>query len=219
MKAADLFCGAGGAAAGLHQAGFEVTGWDIKQGLAYPYDRHIGNALDADLSGFDFVWASPPCQEHSKLRHLHPDKEYECFIERTRDKLTKWGGAWIMENVPRSPLRDTVQLCGSSFGLQVRRHRIFESNIPLIGSVCDHKSQKARGRTIDVSGTGGPRKNNKPGCKDGGRNMPRNLKEGQDAMGIDWMVRSELAQAIPPAYSYYLAMQVIEQMNKNASKK
>jgi DNA (cytosine-5)-methyltransferase 1 len=91
FRCADLFSGAGGAAVGLHRAGFEVVGWDIKQGLSYPFERHIGNALDADLRGFDFVWASPPCQAHSALRHCRRQKrEYECFIERSREKLIAW---------------------------------------------------------------------------------------------------------------------------------
>lgn len=200
---------------GLYQAGFQPVGWDVKQGLCYPFERHIADAMDADLEGFDFVWASPPCQEHCALRHLHPDKEYECFIDRTREKLIKWGGPYIIENVPGAPLRDPIQLCGSSFGLRVRRHRIFESNLDLTGSICDHKSQ---GRVIDVSGNGGPRRNSKPGDHDGSRNKPRNLKEAQNAMDINWMVRSELAQAIPPAYSQFLAKQVMQYLLNNTEK-
>lgn len=34
----DLFCGAGGAAAGYHLAGFEVTGIDCKYQPNYPFD-------------------------------------------------------------------------------------------------------------------------------------------------------------------------------------
>jgi len=205
-RAADLFCGAGGAAMGLVKAGFEVVGWDIRQGLAYPWERHIADALDACLDGFDFVWASPPCQAHSYLRHLWPDKHYECYIERTRDKLMKWGGPWIIENTPRAPLIKPIQLCGSAFGLKVRRHRIFESNLNLVGTRCDHKSQ---GRPIDVSGTGGRRINRRPDDHGGNTNKPRNLEEAHDAIGISWMVREELAQAIPPAYSEYLGRQII----------
>ena len=191
---------------GLHRAGFEVVGWDVKMGLSYPFERHIGNALDADLSGFDFVWASPPCQAHSALRHLYPEKDYECFIERTRDKLVEWGGPYIIENVPGAPLLNPVQLCGSAFGLKVRRHRIFESNILLFGVDCRHAEQ---GRPIDVSGTGGRRINRRPNDHGGNINKPRNVFEAQDAIGIDWMCRVEIAQAIPPAYSEYLGRQVL----------
>lgn len=117
-RACDLFCGAGGAAVGLHRAGFDVEGWDIKPQKHYPYKFHLGNALDADLSGFDFVWASPPCQEHTALR-ARVGKHYECFIERTRAKLDAWGGPYILENVVGAPLRVDVMLCAVMFGLPV----------------------------------------------------------------------------------------------------
>lgn len=204
-RCADLFCGAGGAAMGIHRAGFEVVGWDIQSGLSYPFERHIGDALDADLSGFDFAWASPPCQAHCALRHLYPEKDYECFIERTRAKLIAWGGPYIIENVVGAPLIAPVQLCGSSFALRVRRHRIFESNLPLIGKPCDHKTQ---GRPIDVSGTGGRRVNRRENDHGGNTNKPRTLQEARDAIGINWMVRREIAQAIPPAFSEHLCLQI-----------
>jgi DNA (cytosine-5)-methyltransferase 1 len=191
---------------GLYRAGFDVEGWDIKQGVSYPFARHIGDALNADLSSFDFVWASPPCQAHSALRHLYPEKDYECFIDRTRDKLKAWGGLYIIENVPGAPLINPVQLCGSAFGLRVRRHRLFESNAEIVGVECDHAAQ---GRPIDVSGTGGRRINRRVNDHGGNTNKPRNIQEAQDAMGINWMCREELAQAIPPAYSEFLARQIL----------
>lgn len=187
LRAADLFCGAGGAAMGLHRAGFEVVGWDRKVGLAYPFQRHICDALSANLSGFDFVWASPPCQKHCAFAHLHK-KEYECFISPVREKLKAWGGPYIIENVPGAPLLNPVQLCGSWFGLRVRRHRMFESNIALRGVDCRHRRKDDHG---------------------GNCHKPHNIKEAQDAIGIDWMNRAEIAQAIPPAYSEFLGKQVL----------
>lgn len=192
---------------GMHRAGFDVEGWDIKHSLSYPFTRHIGDAMDADLSGFDFVWASPPCQAHSALRHLYPQKEYECYIARVREKLKTWGGPYIIENVPGAPLINPVQLCGSSFGLKVRRHRLFESSFPLVGLNCDHKAQ---GRPIDVSGNGGRRINRRPNDHGGNTNKPRNIQEAQDAIGINWMCRQEISQAIPPAFSEFLCRQVLK---------
>ena len=215
MRCADLFCGAGGAAMGLHRAGFAVTGWDIRPQTRYPFDFQLGDALDADLSGFDFVWASPPCQAHSALRHLHPAKEYECYIERTREKLKAWGGPYIIENVPGAPLVNPVKLCGSTFGLRVRRHRLFESNVPLVVPPCNHAVQ---GRPIDVSGTGGRRINRRENDHGGNTNKPRNLNEAQQAIGIEWMCRAEIAQAIPPAYSEFLGRQVMSVLLREAVK-
>jgi len=205
-RAADLFCCAGGAAMGLYRAGFHVVGWDRRTGLAYPFERHIGDAIDANLDGFDFVWASPPCQKHCAFAHLH-QKDYECFIDPVRQKLKAWGGPYIIENVPGAPLFDTIQLCGSAFGLKVRRHRIFESNIPLVGVECRHKEQ---GTPMDVSGSGGNRINRRRDDHGGNCHKPRNIKEAQDAIGINWMNREEIAQAIPPAYSEYLGKQILK---------
>lgn len=204
-RACDLYCCAGGAGMGLHRAGFDVEGWDVKTGLNYPFKRHIGDALDADLSGFDFVWASPPCQAHTTLKHV-TGKEYECYIERTREKLKAWGGLYIIENVVGAPLQNPVMLCGSSFGLRVRRHRIFESNVLLIAPECNHAAQPD---PIDVSGTGSfqhsPRKK-----KTGGRGRkPKGLEEAREIMDMPWATRKEIAQAIPPAYAEYLARQIM----------
>ena len=205
-KCIDLFCGAGGAAMGLHLAGFEVFGWDIQPNLSYPFDRHVGNALDADLNDFDFAWASPPCQAHSALRH-RTGKQYADFISATRDKLAGWGGPYIIENVPGAPLRNPIRLCGSAFGLQVRRHRLFESNMALFGSTCNHTSQP---KPIDVSGTGGPMKAPRKKPNGGRSRKPKNLAEARKIMGMPWASRREISQAIPPTYAEYLGRQVLE---------
>ena len=107
---------------GLHRAGYDVTGIDIIDQPNYPFTFHMGDALEADLQGYDFAWASPPCQAHTSLKHL-TGKEYECYIERIRAKLKAWGGPYIIENVVGAPLINPVMLCGSSLGLRVRRHR------------------------------------------------------------------------------------------------
>lgn len=209
LRLLDLFCGAGGSAMGYHRAGFEVVGVDIKPQKHYPFEFHQADAMTYPLEGFDVIHASPPCQAHSALRHLRPEKSYECFIERTRERLMLWGGPWIIENVPAAPLRNPITLCGSSFGLRVRRHRLFESNVFLKSLPCNHKGQ---GRPTDVSGTGGRRINRKPNDHGGNTNKPRNIEEASMAMGIDWMTRYELSQAIPPAYCEFIGRQLMEQL-------
>ena len=204
LSALDLFCCAGGAGMGLHQAGFDVTGVDIVERPNYPFKFILGDALEADLSGFDFVWASPPCQAHTTLKH-RTGKEYECFITRTREKLKAWGGPYIIENVMGSPLVNPIMLCGSSFGLGVRRHRLFESNIFLWGMECRHDLQH---EPLDITGTGSRRKGERLDGKGGNSRKPRNLQEARDAMEMPWATRKEISQAIPPAFSRYLGEQV-----------
>src|SRR5690349_21349641 len=118
----DLFCGAGGAAKGYADAGFEVVGVDHVDQPNYPYEFHKGDAL---LMGawllhngdFDAVHASPPCQAYTTLRTLQGGKEYPDLIAPTRDLLQKSGLPYVIENVVGAPLVNPVQLCGSSFGL------------------------------------------------------------------------------------------------------
>jgi DNA (cytosine-5)-methyltransferase 1 len=152
----DLFCGAGGCSAGYAAAGFEVVGVDNEPHPDYPFEFRLGDALEvledrAYLDGFDVVHASPPCQAYSKLAALH-DEEHPELVEPVRDLLEAWGGRYVIENVVGAPLRGALMLCGSEFGLgavcvdgrrrQLRRHRLFESNVWLMGAGgCQHRGE------------------------------------------------------------------------------
>lgn len=205
LTALDLCCGSGGASVGLHRAGFNVVGVDIAPQSRYPFPCILANALDIDFHGFDLIWASPPCQAHSPLRFV-TGIEYEDFIEPIRKKLTANGKPYIIENVPGAPLRNPVMLCGTQFGLRVFRHRIFESNLPLTPpahhphpyTIGSHRGSN-RGEFITVTG------NN------------FQVRQAKEAMGIAWMHADGLAQAIPPAYSEYLARQVIHLKLSNST--
>lgn len=192
---------------GLHRAGFDVTGVDIAPQPRYPFEFILADALEADLSGYDFVWASPPCQRYtraqnsSKNAEAHPD-----LVGPMRERLEAWGGLWIMENVVGAPLRNPAVLCGLALGLQVKRHRLFESNVLLLTPSCPSHDQdyyvvfghECRNRVrmgADPKGTRSGRRNN--------------IEVGKRAMGIDWMNRAELSEAIPPAYSEFLGRQII----------
>jgi len=208
MKLLDLYCGVGGASAGYYKAGFDVTGIDLKHGRRYPYKYIKGDVLlylqDLDfLRSFDIIHASPPCQTHSITQHLRNAQGKSTskldLIPQTRAALIASGKPYVIENVPGSPLINPIQLCGSSFGLQVRRHRLFESNMKLTGSVCDHKAQ---GRPIGVYGSLNDQ------IPKGGKTATT-IDEGRDAMGMPWAIWTELVEAIPPAYSEYIGKQII----------
>lgn len=199
----DLFCGAGGATVGYQRAGFEVWGVDILPQPNYPGSDFIcGDAIEWGrlLAGsFDVVHASPPCQDFTTLRALQRGRRYPRLIDDVREMLVGVGVPYIIENVVGSQLCNPILLCGSSFGLGVRRHRLFEmSHMPVSWPQCEHDQQL---EPIDVTGVGGP----------GGRHRkPKNLAHAREAMGIDWMTRKELSQAIPPAYTEWIGRQLME---------
>lgn len=209
----DLFCGAGGAAMGYHRAGFTVFGVDINPQRNFSFAFYQGDAVEylrEHGHKFDAIHASPPCQAHTSLKSMNPTKTYACFIEPIRKLLVELKKPYIIENVRGAPLFFPVMLCGSSFGIKVRRHRLFESNIALETLACDHESQ---GQPIDVSGTGGRRLGERLDGKGGNSNKPLNLEEARAAMGIDWMTRKELSQAIPPAYCEFIGKQLISHLH------
>jgi DNA (cytosine-5)-methyltransferase 1 len=208
MKLLDLYCGVGGASAGYYKAGFDVTGIDLKHGRRYPYKYIKGDVLlylqDLDfLRSFDIIHASPPCQTHSITQHLRNAQGKSTskldLIPQTRAALIASGKPYVIENVPGSPLINPIQLCGSSFGLRVRRHRLFESNMKLTGSTCNHKGQ---GRPVGVYGSLNDQ------IPKGGKTATT-IDEGRDAMGMPWAIWTELVEAIPPAYSEYIGKQII----------
>lgn len=210
-KAADLFCGAGGAAMGLYRAGFDVDGWDITPQKNYPFTFHHGNALDVDVSDYDFVWASPPCQAytiagHNQRRH---GKIYQDLMAEVRAKLTQTKVLWVIENVSGAPMRCDVMLCGSMFGLNIVRHRIFETNYPdlILTSKCQHPRMP-----VTVCGSGTPTWARKALIKSGRKSGQFTSREKRDAMGIEWTTREELSQAVPPAYSEFLGRLMIARL-------
>jgi DNA (cytosine-5)-methyltransferase 1 len=202
-RALDLFCCAGGATKGLQMAGFHVTGVDIRPQPRYCGDAfHQADALTFPLDGFDFIWASPPCQRYSLGSLRWDPSKFPDLIEPMRQRMATCGAVGSIENVTRAPLRRDLMLCGTMFGLKVVRHRAFEC-FGFRPHQPDHKCAP-RGCTkrkeyVTVAGHGGFGSNALPVWK--------------RAMDIDWMSKAELAEAIPPAYSEFIgrqAMQILE---------
>ena len=192
----DLFCGAGGAAAGYRRAGFEVVGVDIEPQPNYPFEFHRADALTFPLDGFDAVHASPTCQRKARVtawrgrREDHPNT-----LTPTLDRLRTAGVPYVVENVPEAAdeLRPDFVLCGTQFGLAVRRHRIFErghwDGFDLLPPcMCwrnrsllpfEHKGERAFA----------------------------------DALGCDWMTNREGRQAIPPTYTEFIGRQLLAHLS------
>jgi DNA (cytosine-5)-methyltransferase 1 len=208
-RALDLFCCAGGAGMGLHRAGFEVVGVDIQAQQNYPFEFHQADALEYPLAGFDFIWASPPCQDYSALKGLAGERRPR-LIRQVRSRFVAAGVPWAIENVVGSELHGPITLCGSMFGLGVWRHRQFEMSCPpLFTPQCQHALCP---KPVDVTGTGGEFTGIRKKIGGGVSRKPRNLAHAREVMGIDWMNRRELSQAIPPAFAEFVGQEAMKQI-------
>jgi DNA (cytosine-5)-methyltransferase 1 len=197
-KLLDLFCGAGGAGMGYHLAGLDVVGVDINPQPDYPFKFHQDDAVEFVKNYghmFDVIHASPPCQKWSKMSNCRPGlaDEYPALIEPTREALTNLGIPWVIENVEGSPLKDPIMLCGQMFGRELYRHRLFESSFYLPQpDHPEHVIPASRaghwgpGTIMSVAGHVAP------------------VRRAREVMGIDWMTRDELGEAIPPAYTRFV---------------
>lgn len=243
----DLFCGAGGAAMGYHRAGFDVVGVDVNPQPHFPFEFHQADALEFQIAGFDAIHASPPCQAFTTaisdpaVRARHPN-----LLPQVKARLVASGLPFVIENVPRAPLdrSRSIQLCGTFFGLRVFRHRLFELSFPLplvprcahgplrVGLEMESVVGKGHGsncysrrmmtvagntcspvRMVCVAGNG----TQSSTMRHGAPYRYESLESWRDAMGIDWMSRRELTQAIPPAYTEWIGGHLLTAINEKAS--
>ena len=197
----DLYSGAGGAAAGYHRAGFDVVGVDNVHQPRYPFAFVQADALEylaAHGGEYDAIHASPPCQRYAPVTRWrgaaanHPD-----LLPETLRQICAAGRSWVVENVPGSPLRPDFTLCGSMFGLRVRRHRLFcTSWTPgALLPPCEH-------RLSDY-------------CFDhGGKQTETTYR---DAMGCEWMTVAESRNALPPAYCEWIGRQLLAALERTVT--
>lgn len=208
----DLFSGAGGAGMGYHRAGFEVVGVDIAEQPRYPFEFVRADALEyVQCHGheFDAIHASPPCQGYSAMSNCRPGlaDRYSRLVDDTRRRLENTKSHWVIENVVGAPLANSsdlfgdhgVLLCGQMFGLELYRHRVFETSFPVSqprhpmhvvpASKAGHWKP---GTIISVCGNCAP------------------IAVAREVMEIEWMRRDELGEAIPPAYTEFIGRQLLE---------
>jgi DNA (cytosine-5)-methyltransferase 1 len=212
MKLLDTYCGAGGAGVGYHKAGFDVVGVDINPQSNYPFEFHQGDAVQYILDHgheFDAIHASPPCQAFCRTSFLHgnPAERHPDLIPATRAALKAAGVPYVIENVPDAPLLDPVMLCGTMFAeLKVYRHRMFECGgfTFTAPGKCNHahKMGKTKGEYHSLD------KSEYITCA--GHNFE--AKSGRIAMQMDWATRDEIAQAVPPAYTWHIGRALIHHL-------
>lgn len=188
----DLGCGPGGCTAGYQDAGFYVVGVDLHPQPYYCGDEfHQADMLTYPLDGFDAIHASPPCQHFARVtawrgsRGSHPD----LLTPMIKRLATQWT-PWVIENVPEAIEQPSLMLCGSMFGLRVRRHRHFLS--PWLGNtppgVCRHEGLLPF--------------------------MHKGERAYADAMECEWMSNKASRQAIPPAYTEFIGTQLLQHITR-----
>lgn len=224
IRALDLFCCAGGASVGLQRAGFDVIGVDLIRHKNYPFEFYQMDALKFPLfdfqGGFDFIWASPPCQGYTTMRHAPGARGAPLLIDAIRERLQRTNALWCIENVEEAAwaMRNPITLCGSHFGLgaqgcRTQRHRLFETNFSIEQPKCNHDARPV----IGVYGGHARRR----AASAGGRGT-KDVWEGghrsaaSEAMGIDWMTLAEMSEAIPPAYSEYIGRAAIRALQEGS---
>ena len=188
----DLFCGAGGCSVGYCRAGFDVVGVDINPQPNYPYEFRQADALQyLDVYGdrYDVIHASPTCQSFARVTDWRGSRDNHAdLLTPTLGALAALDVPWVVENVEEAPIRADYLLCGTQFGLPVRRHRKFQcgnwaayeliapcgcQHLPLVPFM--HKAERSFA----------------------------------DSMGCTWMTAKEGRQAIPPAYTEYIGRQLM----------
>lgn len=202
----DLCCGEGGASMGYYKAAskiasasninIEVVGVDSRPMKRYPFTFIQADALALDydfLLDFNFIHASPPCKAYTQLYKSSRKDTDKSFLPRLLTTLEAFAIPYAVENVPSAPIRADIQLDGSMFGLGVKRRRIFQTNYPVL-MYPQATSYRASNEVVCVAGN------------------RSTLKAASKAMGIDWMSKPALNEAIPPAYTEWIGLQVFPQI-------
>lgn len=232
----------GGATAGYQRAGWHVTAVDLDRAalMRNPADEVMQrDALDclADADyirrNFDAIHASFPCQHWAANGANTAKDKWPDLITPGRELLEATGLPWVMENVPKAPLRRDLVLCGTQFGLTtldtdgtelyLQRHRVFESNIPLTAphlphcpvswDACTCGQRCAHPRGVQWAGVyGGARKDKVEArtVRKGGYVPPD--AEVQSALlgGVPWMTGKGRRECIPPVYAEWVGHQLMK---------
>lgn len=204
---------------GYYRAGFDVIGVDIVRRDRYPFPFILADALTppVDLTQFDAIHASPPCQAYTVANNIHGRGDHPDLLPATRALLVSTGLPYIIENVPGAPMSG-VTVCGRALGIGVKRHRIFESNMMLFGTQCPHNHP---GDWVSVFGHTVLERGHVVGkAKGGGNTIKRRhlgVERGRVAMEMPWASRVGLSEAIPPAYTEFIGRQLIDQLARSAA--
>ncbi|MER7192378.1 DNA cytosine methyltransferase [Streptomyces flaveolus] len=203
LRLLDVCCGAGGLSMGYYLAGFDIVGVDIRPQPNYPFPFIQADSLEYTAEhghAFDLVHGSWPCERYAAVTKWrgNPD-DHPDLVGPGREVMQATGRPWVMENVPETAaaglLRPDYLLCGTQFGLNVRRHRVFETSWGGGGDLvppCWHR-------------------------KDLLAFAHKGERAYADAMGCTWMTSLEARKAVPPAYTQWIAAQFLTLEGRTAA--
>jgi DNA (cytosine-5)-methyltransferase 1 len=208
----DLFCGAGGAAVGYHDAGV-----DNEPQPLYPYTFIQADALQVlehpSTLGYDAIHASPPCQGYTTMSNRHGSTS-PLLIAETRRLLDATGLPYVIENVcgARPHMRNPLMIHGGQFGLNLYRPRLFESNVLLM-------APPPAARPTDAAAVYGKREDGRLlwTRADGSELRAATLTEAREAMGMPWADWTGVREAIPPAYTEHVGRQLLAHLGTVAA--
>lgn len=210
IRLLDSCCKAGGCSVGYKRAaeelGFKIkiVGVDIAPQPNYPFEFVQDDCLKfLARHGRDFTHhhASFPCQEYSRTKSLH-NNTHPDLLERGRQLLNLTWRPYVIENVMGAPMKNTIMLDGPMFGLRVLRKRKFESNVLILQPGKGHKKG-------NLGGKNATRRNLGHYFITSGHQVGT-LQEWRNAIGIDWMTKEEIAEAVPPAYTHWIGLQLFQ---------
>lgn len=226
----DAYCGGGGCYRGYARAGWVVVGVDNDPARLreYPGPHFKGDALEYIYEYghmFDAIHASPDCRGYSRGTAALPNRldRYDRQIAAVRDVLEGTGRPYVIENVndARPELVDPVLLCGRMFGLEATdtdgtplvldRHRLFETNWPLM-----QPEHPKHDRRLQVAGVYGGARRDKDEARlvRRGGYVPPDVDVLGALLGIEGMSEAALFKAIPPAYTEWIGLHLLDWVNQ-----
>lgn len=227
LRAIDLYCGAGGVAIGLQQAGFDVTGIDIEPQPDYPgrfVQMDVLELTPEFLRIYHFVWASPPCQHDSVIRRWSSAKRPAPNLVPQTQKLLAQHPYTVIEQTRPGQLTAPIILELAMFRDKPGNHRrrYFQCSYPTLSP--GKPSRKEYGPCIAaLTGDGRyyGREKHLLLSRRAALGLPftTSPEEAAKTLGVEHIVsgpyqerRRRINNALPPEYSRYLASQAREQM-------
>lgn len=234
----ELFGGAGGTAHGvalaMAPAGIAVWSVDnaVERHARNPYAWFTGDwreGLDRALQTGRVVsiGAAPPCTKNSAGTRALDRSRYDNDpdLENVREVLIATGLPYFIENVEsevtKRKMRSPLRLCGFEFNLtavdddgtvlHLKRHRLFESNVPLVGAGgCPGHPRKGGPQIAGAYGGARRDKVEARTVRKGGY-VPPNIKVLRALLGAPaWMTEEEdIFLSVPPAYGEHVGRQLL----------